>query len=323
MKKIVSFFGEDSNSFAFLNKKAKEYALAKNLDYEWIIQAPFDEQSVIRSLQQADAGIIDVEPYGEPIFSMIDQRTKILVRFGVGYDKVDLHAASAHHIAIARTTGANTTAVAEMALTLMLNVKRMIAQNIQCVEKNGWEKQVAHEIIGSTVGIVGFGAIGRQLAKLLKGFDCRILAFDPYPNMAALEEAGAELVSLEQLFQRADAVSIHVPLCNDTKNLVNETLLDYMKPSAVIINTSRGGVVDENALYKALKNGRIAGAGIDVFAKEPLPPDSPLRTLSNVVLTPHVSSQTYESLWNIYKMAIDIIADYFEGKRSEHILNAV
>lgn len=322
MMKIVSFFGKENDAFVLLNQRAKEYALKKNLDYEWVVQDPFDEASVIQSLQNADAGIIDVEPYGESIFSQIDQRTRILVRFGVGYDKVDLQAASVHDIAIARTTGANTNAVAEMALTLMLTAKRMIRENDTFVREDRWEKVVVHEIIGSTVGIVGFGAIGKRLARLLKGFDCSILVYDPYPDTDAMEEIGAKLVSLEELFKRSDAISIHVPLCSETQNLIGQRLLESMKPSAVIVNTSRGGIVDEEALCKVLNNKTIAGAGFDVFAKEPLPADSPLRTVGNLVLTPHVSSQTYESLWNIYKMAIDIIADYFEGKGSRHILNA-
>ena len=132
---------------------------------------------------------------------------------------------------------------------------------------------------------------------------------------------GVELAGLEEVLRQSDAVSIHVPYTEETHHMINKETLAVMKPAAVIVNTARGNIIDEEALYEALKSGRIAGAGVDVFAKAPLPVDSPLLTLENAVLTPHVSSQTVESLWNIYKMAIDISADFFAGKGSPHILN--
>ncbi len=321
MKKIVSFFGDKSEIFCELNQRAEEYAKSLGMEYRWAPQLPFSEESVIKELQNADAGIIDIEPYGEPIFSQIKNNTKLLVRFGVGFDKVDLKAASANGIAVARTTGANTTAVAEMALTLMLSCKRRISKYQARTKAGEWVKDIGNEIIGSTVGIIGYGCIGRRLAKLLSGFDCRILAYDPFPKRDVMEADGVELVTLEELFRQSDAISIHVPYTEQTHHMVNKETLAMVKPTAVIVNTARGNIIDEEALYEALKSGQIAGAGVDVFAQEPLALDSPLLTLENAVLTPHVSSQTVESLWNIYKMAIDISADFFAGKGSPHILN--
>ena len=321
MKKIVSFFGDQSEIFCELNQRAKEYAASLDMEYRWIPQNPFSQEEVIRELPNADAGIIDIEPYGEPIFTQVKDSAKLLVRFGVGFDKVDLKAASRNGIAVARTTGANTTGVAEMALTLILACKRRI-NTYQARTKSGqWLKDIGHEIIGGTVGIIGYGSIGRRLARLLSGFDCRILAYDPFPKKEVMDADGVELVTLEELFRRADAISIHVPYTKETHHMVNRETLGMMKPTAVIVNTARGNIIDEDALYEALKDGQIAGAGVDVFAQEPLPADSPLLTLENAVLTPHVSSQTVESLWNIYKMAIDISADFFAGKGSPHILN--
>ncbi|RDY29916.1 hydroxyacid dehydrogenase [Lachnotalea glycerini] len=321
MKRIVSFFGDDSDIFQELNKKADAYAASLDMEYEWIPQLPFSKDSVIQELKKSDAGIIDIEPYDEDIFSKIEDRAKILVRFGVGFDKVDLETASKHGIAIARTTGANTTAVAEMALTLMLACKRLIIKGQKCVMTGNWVKDVGHEIINGTVGIIGFGVIGRRLAKLLSGFDCRIVVYDPYPNLNLIQELGVELLPLDELLQISDAISIHVPLLKETTNMIGRNELKLMKESAVLVNTSRGGIVDENALYEALSNGVIAGAGFDVFAIEPLPLDSPLLKLENVILTPHVSSQTVESLWNIYKMAIDIVYDFYHKKDFSNILN--
>lgn len=321
MKKIVSFFGDKSEVFIELNKRAEEYAGSLGIEYRWAPQLPFSQEDVIRELQDADAGIIDVEPYGEPVFSRIKDRAKLLVRFGVGFDKVDLKAASANGIAVARTTGANTTAVAEMALTLMLTCRRRFNKYQARIKAGEWVKDIGNEMIGSTVGIIGYGNIGRRLARLLTGFDCRILVYDPFPKKEVLEADGVELAALDDLFRLSDAVSIHVPYTEQTHHMVNKDTLAMMKPTAVIVNTSRGNIIDEDALYDALRSGQIAGAGVDVFAQEPLPLDSPLLTLENAVLTPHVSSQTVESLWNIYKMAIDISADFFAGKGSPHILN--
>ena len=321
MKKIVSFFGDNSEMFKKLNQKAAEYAKEKGLAYKWAPQLPFNEANVVGELRDADAGIIDIEPYGESIFSQIKGKTEILVRFGVGYDQVDLKAASDYGIPVARTTGANTNAVAEMALSLILSCKRMIAFNQKCVQTGNWMKEIAHETIGSTVGILGFGNIGQRLAKLLSGFDCDIIVYDPFPNKEKIAAAGAELVTLDELFKRADAISIHVPYSEDTYHMIDKKLLSSMKSTAVIVNTARGKIVNEEDLYQVLKDKKIAGAGFDVFAQEPLPLTSPLIGLDNAVLTPHVSSQTEESLWNIYAMAIDIAAGFFEGKCSPHILN--
>ena len=146
MKKIVSFFGDKSEIFMELNRRAEEYAKSLGMEYRWAPQLPFSEESVVRELQEADAGIIDIEPYGESIFSQIKDSTKLLVRFGVGYDKVDLKAASANGIAIARTTGANTTAVAEMALTMMLSARRKMNTYQARAKAGEWVKDIGKEI---------------------------------------------------------------------------------------------------------------------------------------------------------------------------------
>lgn len=321
MKRIVSFFGDKSEVFVELNKRAGDYAARHGFEYIWAPQLPYNQSEVIEYLNDADAGIIDVEPYNETVFSKLGERPQLLVRFGVGYDKVDLAAASKRGLAIARTTGANTLGVAEMAMTLMLAARRKLKINQKCVEAGTWEKNVAHETIGSTVGIIGFGAIGQTVAELLKGFQCRIISYDPFPKKELMKEMGVELVGLEELFETADAITLHVPYFPETHHLVEEKMLSIMKDTAVIVNTSRGNIIDESALFNALSENKIGGAALDVFATEPLPIDSPLLGLDNIILTPHVSSQTVESLWRIYTMAIDIAADFYAGKDSPHILN--
>jgi phosphoglycerate dehydrogenase-like enzyme len=321
MKKIVSLFGEESDVFTSLNEKARAYAASLSLEYVWAPMIPFQEGAAIEALKDADAGIIDIDPYGESIFKEIADRTKLLVRFGVGFDKVDLAAASRFGIAVCRTAGANTLGVAEMALTLILTTRRMIATNQKCVASGQWMKNVAHETIGSTLGIVGFGAIGQAVADLLKGFNCKILAYDPYLNEAAMRAKGVKPTTLEELFTTADAISLHLPYTTETHNLIGRKLLERMKPSSTIVNTSRGNIIDEEALYEVLASNKIAGAGLDVFGVEPLPLSSPLLSLENIVMTPHVSSQTHESLWRIYELAIDIASDFFAGREPKHLLN--
>jgi phosphoglycerate dehydrogenase-like enzyme len=321
MKKIVSFFGERSVSFELLNARAKEYAVECDLDYCWVPQAPFSQKDVIWHLRNADAGIIDVEPYGEDIFREISDTTSIVVRFGAGYDKVDLGAASRYGIAVARTTGANTMGVAEMALMLILASRRELKANMERVRSGKWGKSVVNETVGGRIGILGFGAIGRALAGLLQGFSCDLLACDPCPDREAAKALGVRLVDVDELFETSDVISIHVPYSPETHHFVNAERLSKMKPSSVIVNTARGGVIDEDALYNVLLGEKIRGAALDVFSCEPLSPVSPLLKLNNIIMTPHVSSQTMESLWRIYKMAIDIICDFFAGKGSPHILN--
>ena len=314
MMKFVSFFGEHSPVFDALNERAASYAKERGFDYTWLPQKPFDKEAVIAALAESDVGMIDIEPYDASIFTRITPRCKLLVRFGVGFDKVNLPDATASGIAVARTTGANSTGVAEMALTQILAAKRQLMINRKVVNGGVWVKNVGHELIGATVGIVGFGAIGQLLARLLTGFNCRVLAYDPYPNLEKIEALGATSVTFDELVEQSDAISIHVPYLPATHHMFNAQVFDRMKDSAVLVCTARGNIVDEDALYDALVEGRIAAAGLDVFAEEPLPVSSKLIGLDNVILTPHVSSQTVESLWAIYRKGIDIAADFFAGR---------
>jgi phosphoglycerate dehydrogenase-like enzyme len=171
------------------------------------------------------------------------------------------------------------------------------------------------------VGILGFGAIGQTLADLLKGFNCQLITYDPFPDLDIIKAKNVRLVGLKELFMESDVISLHLPYNNETHHLVNSDMLNLMKSTAVIVNTSRGNIIDEKVLYESLVKGKIGGAALDVYAQEPLPTSSLLLKLDNIILTPHISSQTEESLWRIYKMALDIAADFFNGRDSEHILN--
>lgn len=320
-KKILSLFGEDTPAFHFLNEKALEYANSLGYDYEWKLMDPFDMDVAVEALNQADVGIIDIQKYDQRVFERFSDRLKLLVRFGVGFENVDLDAATKKGIAVARTTGANTIGVAEMAVSLMLTMARKLRALNQNVEKGVWQKDVAHELYGSTVGIVGFGSIGQKLAAMLKGFDCEIIVYDPFPNEAVIEAAGVKLVSLDQVFQQADFISIHAAATPENYHMVDAHKLDMMKPNAILVNTSRGTLVDECALADALDQGKIGGAALDVLEVEPASVNHPLLHRENVMITSHASSQTYESLWRIYQLAIEIADDVCTGKGSRHVLN--
>lgn len=314
MKKVVCVYGQHSEHSDFLNARAKEYAQRRNMDYEWKPQEPFTQEGVISALKDADAGIIDVEKYDEEIFSRLEKNTKLLVRYGVGFDAVNLKDATNYKIAIARTTAANAQSVAEMALALILAAKRRFPKCDSSIRSGEWSRNIGTELMGKTVGILGFGAIGSRLAKILQGFDPKILIYDPYISEEKARECGVELADLDTVFSQSDVISVHLPYSEQTHRIIDAERFAQMKKEAVLVCTSRGNIVDEKALYHALKNGIIAGAGLDVFATEPLPLDSKLLELDNIVLTPHASAQTMDALWNMYKKAIDICADFFEGK---------
>lgn len=319
MKKIVSLVYKGFEEIEMLNDRAKQYAAAKGLEYEWVRLNPYDQERAIRALAAADAGIIDCEPYDGDVFSKICERNKLLIRYGVGFDAVNLADATRYGVKIARTQGANATAVAEMALTMMMTLKRKIlAVNLGAAE---WASSIGTELSGCTVGILGFGAVGRRLAKILAGFDCKILAFDVYQDAAAAEELHVEYRDLGAIFSEADVVSCHMALNAETARVINRDMLKRMKRNAIIVNTARGGLVNDEDLQNALKSGELAGAGLDVFTTEPLPSDSAYRGMRNLVMTPHIASATLESFWNMYRDAIDIAGNVLLGEGDSRILN--
>ena len=243
-------------------------------------------------------------------------RLQLIIRAGEGVDNIDLAACGQKGIKVANTPGANNNAVAEHTLGLIFSLLRKIPQAFFHLGEKRWEKElfVGGELKGKTVGIVGLGRIGRLLAGYLKGFDCRIVFYDPYVEQSSL----AESVSLEALFGTSDVITLHVPFLPQTKNLVDKKLISLMKPTSFLVNTSRGGVVFEEHLIHALKERQIAGAALDVFAREPLPEDSVLRSLDNVILTPHLGASTRESAWRVGSMVIHQLKEFFLNKNLIH-----
>jgi D-3-phosphoglycerate dehydrogenase len=220
------------------------------------------------------------------------ERLKVIARYGVGVDNVDLAAAREKGIVVTNTPGANSVSVAELALGLMLALARQIPEAVEAVHQGKWPRYSGISLEGKIIGILGLGAIGKQLARRLAGFDCKILAYDPFADATFAASNSIELVPLDKVIQEADFISLHLPLLPETRALVNEAFLNRMKKGSFLINTSRGEVVDEAALLEALQSGHLKGAGLDAFTVEPPAAGNPLLALPQVIATPHLGAQT-------------------------------
>jgi D-3-phosphoglycerate dehydrogenase len=252
---------------------------------------PLTSQEVARLLPGMDGYIAGLDAIDASAIRAAD-RLKVIARYGVGFDNVDLDAAREKGIVVTNTPGANSASVAELALGLMLALARQIPQAVDAVHQGKWPRYSGISLEGKTVGILGLGAIGKQLAQRLSGFDCRILAFDTVPDVAFASEHRVNLTTLDALVKEADFLSLHLPLLPETRGMVNDAFLGKMKNGSFLINTSRGEVVDEDALLRALQSGHLKGAGLDAFAVEPPDHGNPLLALPQVIATPHLGAQT-------------------------------
>jgi D-3-phosphoglycerate dehydrogenase / 2-oxoglutarate reductase len=256
------------------------------------------EDELIELLPGCMASVAGIEPYTERVFASAPE-LRIVARMGVGHDQIDLAAATRHRVAVAMAFGTNHEAVADMALTFMAALAHRLTEYDQKVRSGGWGSLFHGRLHGTTLGLVGFGRIGRAVAKRAQGFNMEVLVADPVMDAETVRRLGCRLVDLDELMAAADIVSIHCPLNPTTLNLIDARKLALMKPQAFLVNTARGGIVDEAALAAALNARQIAGAGLDVFAQEP-PVGSPLLGLPNVLFTPHVAGT---SEWAIEQMA--------------------
>ena len=247
---------------------------------------------------------------------------KVISKFGVGVDKIDIGAASACGVAVCNTPGANSESVADMAFCLMLGIARQLPRTDAEVRQGLWQSIIGCELYRKTIGIVGLGRVGRAVAKRAKGFSMRVIGFDEYPDPQWAEKEDVSLVDMDTLLRESDFISLHLPSLPSTRGFIGAGELGRMKPTAYLINTARGEVVDEAALCDALRDGKLAGAGLDVFAQEPPDPASPLLGLPNVVLAPHVAAHTVEAINNMGLMSAQNAVEVLLGQRNEWILNA-
>jgi len=240
-------------------------------------------------------------------------KLKLIAIYGVGYDNIDISAASELGITITNTPGFSAITVAEMSLSLMLAVAHRLVPNDRNIRTGSWAKGYSSQLCGKTLGVIGSGNIGQRMAHLGKAIGMKVIAWTLHPSPERAVECGVEFVSLEQLLRQSDVVSIHVLGVPQTDNLIGKHELALMKSTAILINTARGSVVDEPALVEALQNGVIAGAGLDVFTNEPLPLKHPLRSIENVVLSPHTASMVPEATLAGLAMAVDNVANFQQG----------
>lgn len=242
---------------------------------------------------------------------------RLLSLWGTGTDNVDLAAAARHGVTVTNTPGVSAFSIAEHSLALMLAVARRMPRTDAQVRQGRWPRGQSVQLHGKTLGVIGLGAVGRQFARLGAGIGMRVIAWTMHPNPAL----GVELVPLEDLLAQSDVVSLHLRLSEETRGFLGKERLARMKPSAILINTARGPIVDEAGLLDALAKGRIAGAGLDVFDTEPLPGGHALTRLENVVLTPHSAGVTPEALEAGLRLAIDNVRNFLNSNPTNVVVN--
>jgi len=246
-------------------------------------------------------------------------RLKLISIYGVGYDNIDMRAASEQNITVTNTPGYSAVAVSEMSLSLVLAVARRIVQNDRVIRAGGWARGYSAQLCGKTLGVIGTGSVGQRMIQLGKSIGMKVIAWTLNPSPERATQYGVEFITLDQLMRQSDVVSIHILGLQQTNNFIGKRELMLMKPTAILINTARGSIVNEQALVEALQNGVIAGAGLDVFVNEPLPLDHPLRSLENVVLSPHTASMVPEATLAGLEMAVDNVTNFLQG----HATNVV
>jgi phosphoglycerate dehydrogenase-like enzyme len=271
-----------------------------------------NEDELIDALAGVEATIAGSEPYSSRVFAAHPQ-LRVVARVGVGYDAVDLIAATSTGTAVTIAPNTNQGSVAEHAFALMLGFTRHIPARHAAIAAGGWPRLMSLPMRGRTLGLAGLGRIGKAVATRALAFEMRVLAYDPYPDKAFCDAHGIGLVSFEQLAAESDFLSLHLPMSPQTKHLINRETIAKMKPTAVLVNTSRGGLVCEADLIPALREGRIAGAALDVFEDEPTGTDNPLRKLANVVLTPHAAGVDVQSLHDMARSAAEAVASLRKG----------
>jgi len=281
---------------------------------------PLTEDELVPLLEGCDGYLAGLDFITEKVLSSV-KGLRVISRYGIGCDRVDLEAAKKYGILVTNTPGANSDAVADLTLGLMLSVARAIPMLDRSTKQGEWKRRTGIELGGKTLGLLGFGMIGKLTARRAAGFGMRIIAYDPYIDKAGSEKYGVLSKSFEDVVKESDFLSLHLPLTEATKNIINEETIKQMRPGAVVVNTSRGGLIDESALCRALENGHLGGAALDAFEKEP--PDSgfPLYQLPNVVTTPHTGAHTAEASLNMATMAVDNLIEVLKTGDCRYIVN--
>lgn len=310
-------------------------SLCKNRDSELLMElkafadeivfSPYDhplkEEELLPLLEGADGYIAGLDYIDAEVIKKMPASVKIISRYGTGFERVDIKAAGEKGIIVTNTPGVNSQSVADLAIGLLISVARKIPYLDTQVKSGQWPRTSGVELFGKKMGILGLGAIGKNVAARAKGFSMEVLAYDPYFDAEYAKKEGIRQCTLDEVLEGADFISLHLPLMDSTKNIINEAAIAKMKPGAIVINTSRGGLIDEAAMYDALKSGKIGGLGLDAFEKEP-PEPSPMFGLDNVVTTPHAGAHTKEAVENMARLSVRNLIDVLSGKECRNIVNS-
>ena len=280
---------------------------------------PLEEDELIPLLSDCDGYIAGLDQVTEKVLTACP-KLKCVSRYGVGCDGVDLEAAARLGITVTNTPGMNSQAVAELALGLILSTARRIPYLDAQTRQGSWVRSTGVELQGKTLGVIGLGAIGKLLARFCQAIGMEVIAYDPYINRDYCVENSIEPVELQELLSRAHVISLHLPLNSSTRHMIDREAIGIMRPGAILINSSRGAIIDEAAAYEALVSGKLGGLGLDAFETEP-PTGSPLLTLPNVTLTPHTGAHTKEASLKMQGLAVDNLIRVLSGQECAYKVN--
>lgn len=303
-------------------KNTKALEVLRAFSHELVFNAtgrPLTEDELIPMLEDCDGYIAGLDFVTEKVLKSC-KKLKVISRYGAGYDRVDIAAAKALSIPVTNTPGVNAEAVGELAFGLILSVARKIPYLHTSLCGGGWVRSTGMELKGKTLGIMGLGAIGKVVARCAKGFEMKVLAYDPYINEGYCREHDIKISSFDEVLAHSDVISLHLPLSEQTHHLINAQAMARMKSTAILVNTSRGGLIDEDAAYEALKSNRLGGLALDAFEVEP-PEDSPLFSLHEVVATPHTGAHTVEATENMANLSVKNLIDVLTGNPCPYIVN--
>jgi D-3-phosphoglycerate dehydrogenase len=308
---------------SFRKMQGDHWRVLQDAGYEIVTpeqDQPLKEAEMISLIADMDALLVGNDAVTEKVISAAPH-LKVVAKHGVGVDNVDVAAATRAGVIVTNTPGANQVAVAEMTVALIMALMRKLAYHDTVVKSGGWSRIIGTELAGKTVGLIGLGRIGREVVLRLEGFQVKFLAYDVYQDTAFAAEHGVQFVELNELLAESDVVTLHAVLTSSTQGIIGAQELSQMKPGAFLVNTARGGLVDEQALYSALVENRLAGAGLDVFAEEPPTNCQLLQLGDKVLLAPHLGAQTTETVLRMGKMAAENIVQVLSGERPAGLVN--
>ena len=307
---------------SFIKTPGRHKELLEQTGYQVVenpLDRPLKEAEMVELIRDADGAILGLDEVTAKVIEA-GRQLKVLSRYGVGVDRVDLKAATAAGVVVTNTPGTNHIAVAELTLGLMLSLARRIPEHDRIVKGGSWNRVRGTELAGKTLGIVGLGWISREVIRRAFAFDMRIVVQTAYPDKELADHYGVEYLPLERLVREADFISLHCAFTPERADLIGEKELRAMKPTSYLINTARGELVDEEALLVALQEGWIAGAAMDAFKEEPATA-SPLVRLDNFIATPHIGAATYESILRMGTLAVENALQVLCGERPAYVVN--